>query len=113
MKYPPSSIYLSGNAKTQDNSAINHMYKKFFISFIVDGDTGEVFDVASTTLLDMTQDFMKDMFIGQNLYEDIDIMVSQVLRRYFGSSQKAIIAALKDTYNQYCMYANRKNTLGS
>jgi len=99
--YNRNTVYIVGHGKTSSDNAITEQYKIFFIGFVIDVTTNKIVDLGSSTTVDVTSNFIKSMFIGKsfnNYDEEIEI---DILKRYFGSSQKAIITAYKDALKKY------------
>ncbi|HWP50085.1 MAG TPA: DUF3870 domain-containing protein, partial [Clostridia bacterium] len=51
-------------------------------------------------VLDITRDFVRALLVGCDLLNGVDEIIAKVRQRYFGSSQKAIIAAVKDAHGR-------------
>ncbi len=103
MKYKQSSVYICGTAKINEGSVINHVYKKFFISIIIDMENDIILNAECNSILSITSEFISDILIGKNLITDFEDILLNISKRYFGLSQKAIIVTIKDMHNQYCM----------
>ncbi|WP_024822267.1 MULTISPECIES: DUF3870 domain-containing protein [Aminobacterium] len=100
-KYPENSILIVGNSQTTSLNPINQQFGAFFISFILLKDTEEILDCGVSMTLKVTESFVQGIFLGRRLVQDEEIIVSDVQARYFGSSQKAIIAAYRDAIKKY------------
>ncbi|MTI71043.1 MAG: DUF3870 domain-containing protein [Firmicutes bacterium] len=99
--YDKNTVYIIGHGRTGTNNAITEQYKIFFIGFVVDFKTDEIVDLGCSVTIDTTEEFIASIFVGRKFdrfYEDIE---QEVYRRYFGSSQKAIIVAYKDALKKY------------
>lgn len=103
MKYTENSVYICGTARINESSVINHVYKKYFISMVIDKDTNMILDAQCNSILRITSDFVSDLLIDKNIVHDFDDILLNISKRYFGLSQKAIIVSVKDIHNQYCM----------
>lgn len=108
MNYPENSLYIVGNSKSQMNNPITQLYGQFFISFIVDHDTGKILDVECNAIINITNKFVEDIFIGENMNADYEAIKNRIIRRYLGSSQKAILVAFKDAQKKYHDYKSGK-----
>ena len=100
MNYPNNTIYLVGHAKVSDDNPIKQNCDIFFLPFVVDGLTHRIVDVSCNAVLDITRDFIRALLVGCDLLDGMDEITEKVRRRYFGSSQKAIIAAVKDAHGR-------------
>lgn len=101
MHYPPNTVYVVGNSKSQQNNPITQLYGHFFIGFIVDRTTGEIIDVECNAIIEVTKKFLEDILIGESLLDESDKVRSKVMYRYLGSSQRAILVAFKDAQKKF------------
>ena len=99
--YDKDTVFIVGDARTQEDNPITYTYNKFFMAFVVKKATGEIVDFQFSSTLDITDKFLKGIFIGKNIKEDQDKIEREVEGRYFASSKKAIIVALKDAAKKY------------
>ena len=100
-EFPDNSILIVGNAQTTADNPINHQYNGFFISFVVDGDKGTILDCSMSMVLELTNRFVRDFFVGRHLLSDESKIIAEVNARYYGSSRKAIIVAYKDAIKKF------------
>jgi hypothetical protein len=108
MIYPENSLYIVGNSKSQMNNPITQMYGQFFIGFIVDGAEGTIIDVECNAIISLTNNILKDIFIGESMAADYDTVRNRITKRYLGSSQKAILVAFKDAQKKYLDFKSGK-----
>lgn len=101
MNYSENTLYIVGNSKSQQNNPITQLYGQFFIGFIVDKDTGIIVDAECNAIITLTNNFIKDLFIGESIEADFDSFKRKITERYLGSSQKAILVAFKDAQKKY------------
>ncbi|HHY77975.1 MAG TPA: DUF3870 domain-containing protein [Clostridiales bacterium] len=111
LKYNTNTTYIVGNSKSQQNNPITHVYGAFFIAFVIDNETEEIIDVECNSILPLTNEFIKTIFIGKKITCDHEQVKAEVERRYLGSSQKAIIVAFKDAQKKYVDSKAGKNVL--
>ena len=104
-----NSICVVGNAKPPKDTPIANRFTFFFISFIADGSTGEILDAEVSTLLKLTNDFVKTLFIGKSLASVDNALMDEVKNRYLGSSQRAIQVAYKDAVIRYNSWKNNNS----
>ncbi len=100
MEYSESTIYLVGHAKVSDDNPIKQNCDIIFFPFVVDAMSHRIVDVSCNAVLDITRDFVRALLVGCDLLDGVDEIAARVRRRYFGSSQKAIIAAVKDAHGR-------------
>ncbi|XER14623.1 hypothetical protein SATMO3_49060 [Sporomusa aerivorans] len=99
--FADNTVYIVGNAKTQQNNPITHHYTQLFIGFVVEKDTGKIVTCASSVILPLTGEFITSLFSGRSMREDFEVIKQQIESRYFGSSQKAIVVAFKDAQKKF------------
>jgi len=99
--FEESTLYIVGNAKTQQNNPITIQYGQFFIAFVVHQETGVIIECDVTTTVKLTADFIRSLFIGKSLQDDAEMIRAAIESRYFASSQKAILVAYKDAQKKY------------
>lgn len=108
-KYTETTIFITGQAKPSNEDAINAMYKTFSLCLFIETETNEIVDIACTTIMDETEDFIRYLICGSNIITDVDSIIEVLKKRFFGLVQKTLIVALKDAHNRYSMlYPSRK-----
>jgi hypothetical protein len=104
MHYGPNTIYIIGIAKSQQNNPITQQFGRFLLGFVIDKDTGVIETCGSTFVMQSTYDFMNSLFAGRNILDDSELLRSQIENRYFGASQKAILAAFRDAQRRFRLF---------
>lgn len=99
--YDKNTIFIVGHGKTNSDNAITSNYKIFFIAFVIDTSTDEVVDLECTATLEITKIFVRDIFLGSKFCYYDEELENQIMIRYFGTSQKALITAYKDAQKRY------------
>ena len=94
------TIYIIGDSKTNMDNAITVIYNSYYIAFEIDVNTDEIIDVGCVHTIDITESFVKKIFLGKSII-DSDKIIEEVYRRYHGTSQKAIIVSYKDALKKY------------
>ena len=94
-------LCIIGNAKSQSGNPITHQFSQFFITFIADAETGEILDLEASVVLRLTNNFIKEIFLGKSLAEVDSEVIEKIDHTYLGSSQKAIQVAYKDAAKKY------------
>nr|WP_307755443.1 DUF3870 domain-containing protein [uncultured Cloacibacillus sp.] len=61
------TLCIIGNAKSPKSDPITHRFVHFFITFIADAETGEILDLEVSTALQLTNIFIRGLFIGRPL----------------------------------------------
>ncbi|BBA52457.1 DUF3870 domain-containing protein [Fusobacterium varium] len=94
-------IYILGVSKTNFDNAITKNYNMLFVGFLIDKNSDKIVDVEATMILELSNKFIKTLFINKNFIKDYDIIINEFEKRYFGRSQKALITAYKDALKKY------------
>lgn len=101
MNYPENTILVVGQAKPSREDAIYNTHGEFYISMVLEPDSGKILDIECNTILDVTRTFVADIFIGKSLKDDTAEIEREIRCRYFALTQKPLIACMKDAYNRY------------
>lgn len=99
--YNKNTVYIVGHGKTTSDNAITSNFKIFFIGFVIDTTNDEIVDLECSATIAITSRFVHDLFIGKSFAEPDPEMEKEIARRYYGTSQKAIITAYKDAVKKY------------
>lgn len=99
-----NTIYIIGLAKSQKNNPITQQFGRFLLGFTLDKDTGFIHSCGSTVVMPSTYDFINELFADRNLLDDEENIKSDIENRYFGASQKALIAAYRDAQRRFRLY---------
>lgn len=99
--FPANTIYLTGIAKSQLNNPITYQFGRFVLCFVVERDTGMILACSSSTVMKVTDEFLRSIFVGKNLLSDFDQTKEEIEERYFGASRKAIIVAYRDAQRRF------------
>lgn len=95
------TYYIIGESRTNLDNAITRMYGGFYIAFEVLPETGEVVAAECSRTLELTNDFVRRMFLHKRLESDAALIEAEVKRRYHGSSAKAILVAYRDALKRF------------
>ncbi|GEK58588.1 DUF3870 domain-containing protein [Marinococcus halophilus] len=98
--YNENTIYIVGEAKSPSNNPITEQYQVFFIGFVVDTLTNEILEAECSAILSLTARFVKEIFTGASIQES-ERLVEIIQKRYHGSSQKAMVVALRNASLKY------------
>lgn len=99
-------IYVVGFAKTNLDNPITKNYVKFLLAFVIDEKTNEILDFEMSSMFKITNDFVRELFVGKKFIEDEMEIIESIQKRYLGNSQKSIIVAYKDAIKKYNNFKN-------
>jgi len=110
--YASNTIYVVGDAKAPQNNPITEKFKSYFVAFVLVKETGEIVDADCSATIALTSQFVKYLFLHKNINDPA--LVMEIKDRYFGSSQKALLVALKDAQKNIiksllCLPIHRQN----
>ena len=66
-----NTILVVGQAKPSREDAIYNLHGEFYISLIVERDTGKILELDCNTILEVTKQFVASMFVGKSLKTDV------------------------------------------
>ncbi|GIO10381.1 hypothetical protein J31TS6_64090 [Brevibacillus reuszeri] len=98
--FDKDTIYIVGDAQSSSNNPITQQFSAFFIGLVVDTSNDKIVEAACSATVQLTSDFARSLFIGHSIYAS-DAIGEEIRLRYFGSSQKTLIAAFKDAQKKY------------
>ena len=101
MEYGKETILIVGGAKPSRDDAIYTTHGEFYISLVLERETGVILDMGCNTIVGVTAKFIEEMLIGRRLPEDLPALEAEIRSRYFALTQKPLIAALKDAANRF------------
>lgn len=78
------SYYIIGESRTNADNAITKMYGSFYMAFEVDEETEQVLDFGCTHTLQLTEEYLKRLFIGRN-FPKIDSWLEKKLEQCYGA----------------------------
>jgi len=111
MEYGGDTVLVAGTAKAGTENPITAMYNHFILILILEKSTGKIIDAEINSVCRITNEFVRAILVGRNLYYELDQICEQVNTRYMGSSKKAIVNCLKDAKNRAAMGSDEaKNT---
>lgn len=102
------TLYIIGESRTNSDNAITKIYGSFYMALEIEPESGKILDFSCTHSLDLTEQFLRRIFVGRSLVEQYAQIEDEVARRYHGSSAKAVLAAMKDAEKRY-RAASEKN----
>lgn len=101
MSYSKDTVLVVGGAKPSRDDAIYNTHGEFYISLVLERDTGRIVDLGCNTIVGVTSQFVKDMLVDHILPDDLPQLEAEIRTRYFALTQKPLIAALKDAANRF------------
>lgn len=106
--YNNDTLLIVGQAKPSREDAIYTLHGEFYISLVVEKDSGKILDIECNTILAVTRNFVASMFIGKSIKTDLDELERTIKERYFALTQKPLIACMKDAHNRFMMVTEKQ-----
>lgn len=95
------TLYIIGESRTNSDNAITKMFGSFYMALEIEAGSGKILEFSCTHSLELTERFLRRIFVGRSLSKEYAQLEDEVLRRYHGSSAKAVLAAMKDAEKRY------------
>ncbi len=95
------TYYFTGESRTNVDNAITKVYGSFYVAFEVIPETGEIVQTDCSRTLELTNDFIRKIFLHKRLEADEKVIEEEIRRRYHGSSWKALLVAYRDALKHY------------
>ncbi|HHZ01679.1 MAG TPA: DUF3870 domain-containing protein [Tissierellia bacterium] len=95
-----NKVYIVGESRTNMDNAITKIYNSFYMAFEIDASTDKILDLGCTHTLDITERFIRELFVGKYMRQD-NTIEEEIKKRYHGTSQKAVIVSYKDALKKY------------
>ena len=106
--YENNTILVVGQAQPSKDDAIYNLHGEFYISLVLDRESGRILDMDCNTILEVTKNFVASMLIGKSIRDDVKALELEIKERYFALTQKPLIACIKDAHNRYMMVTGQK-----
>lgn len=96
VKAPANAIYVVGHARLPAETAAKHVYEMLSLGLALDKETKKILEVSCTTLPPYGSKFLRDILLGRNIDEELNVVVEEIRSRYVCRTRNAILAALDD-----------------
>lgn len=106
--YGKDTILVVGQAKPSRDDAIFNLHGEFYISIVVEKESGRIVEMECNTILPVTSKFASSIVVGKSIKTDLAEIEKEIRERYFALTQKPLIACMKDAHNRYMMITGNK-----
>lgn len=96
-----NTLFLIGDSRTDRENPITVKFGQFFVALEVDADTEEIVGFSCSHTVELTEDFLRRIFVGRHIVQDAALIENEVEMRYFGASRKAIIVSFRDALKRF------------
>jgi len=97
----PDTIIIAGSARLPEGITAKHVFGCLTIELEIDPVDSTIVDVSCTLLPFLGEKILHNALLGSKVDEAIENAITQLDRRFFGVTKRAIIAALEDAYRWY------------
>lgn len=95
-----TALYV-GHARAPAHSVTGQMYRIIQVVMEVDKATGDIVAADVNLVSIVSRRYVVRMLVGRSLMGELGIIVEDIERDYHSASQKAVVQALHDLYQQY------------
>lgn len=99
---------LAGHAKLPQRMAAKSVYDSLTLTVEIDPKYGVILDASCTLATRHAQHFIGQVLKGYSLMDGIDSIAKEMEAFYHGKAQQALIAAIRDVYQQYLIYNQKQ-----
>lgn len=101
--FSSETMYISSYIRLPENIPSALYNGHIDIGLIINYRTGVIEGYSCTLVTKVTRDFLGDIIVGYNFYENdgVEPLVDIIRYRFNGTSQKCIIAVLRDAYKKF------------
>jgi hypothetical protein len=97
----PETVVIAGSARLPENITAKHVFGYITIELEIDPVDSTIVDVSYTLLPFLGEKILHNALLGNKVDEAIENAITQLDRRFFSVTKRAVIAALKDAYRWY------------
>ena len=103
----PETIIIAGCARLPEGATAKHVFGCLTIELEVDPVDSVVVDFACTLVPHLSEKILHNALLGNEVEEGIKEAVTQLNKRFFNPTKRAIIAALEDAHRWYKKYLKK------
>ena len=109
MKYNlrPETIIVAGSARLPEEVTAKHVFGCITIELEIDPVDSTIVDVSCTLVPSLGGKILHNVLVGSTVDEGIEKAITQLDRRFFNVTRRALIAALEDAYRWYKKYLTK------
>jgi|LDZU01.1.fsa_nt_gi hypothetical protein len=94
-------IFTSGLGKLPSNTLSGKLYEVVCVGLWIDVNNGLIKYVSSTLKNQVVNDFISTLLLNHHIEEDHFYLLKDLKERYWGVTEKAVIAAVKNAQKNY------------
>lgn len=95
------TYFLAGHSRLPQGMAAQNVFDSLTITVEIDKKYGVIIESSCTLATDHGKDYIQQILKGHSLQDGIEDIVAMLREGYRGKAVNALIAAMKDLYQQY------------
>jgi len=103
----PETIIIAGCARLPEGVTAKHVFGCLTIELEIDPVDSVVVDSSCTLVPHLGEKILYNALLGSNVEEGIEEAITQLNKRFFNTTKRALIAALEDAYRWYKKYLKK------
>lgn len=94
------TFFISGHARLPKTVTAQHVYETVGITLEVEPRHLVIVDASATLITEHARAFLRSLLVGYSLQDGVEPLLRDVERCYHAGSQRALLAALTDIWEQ-------------
>jgi hypothetical protein len=103
----PETIIVAGSARLPEEVTAKHVFGCITIELEIDPVDSTIVDISCTLVPSLGGKILHNALVGNTVEEGIEKAITQLDRRFFNVTRRALIAALEDAYRWYKKYLTK------
>lgn len=92
---PGEHICVVGDARPEKTNPIYLAHEKVILILVVERATGLIVDADTNMACELTRRFLRSVFVGHSLVDDLEEIRNSLLDNYLGDSKRVLYAAAR------------------
>lgn len=101
MEAEKKTLFFAGHARLPQGMAAQNIFESLSITVEIDARYSVILEASCTLVTDHGKAFIRNLLWGHSLRDGVDELILAIQQRYHGRASNALIAAVKDLYQQY------------
>ena len=108
----PKTIVIAGSARLPENITAKHVFGYVTIELEIDPVDSTIVDISCTLMPFLGEKILYKALLGNKVDDGIKEAITQLDKRFYSVTKRAVIAAFEDAYRWYKKSLERKATAG-
>ncbi len=97
-----NKIFVSGYARLPHGITASELYTVMCVGLLINKETHVIEEAECSLVTNLAKSFFEQVVVGKNI-NDIDIIIEDLKKSYYGSAKKSLISCLKLCHEKYKM----------